>query len=265
MRTVLIACMVILLFTPVVCAEKLQIVTGEWLPYVSEDLEDLGFAVEVVRAAFNAVGIESEFQFMTWKKCERLVRIGKAFAAVPYIKTDARTPFAIFSDPIGTSVGVFFYRKNDLGKLDYEKLADLKKYKILGGAGYWYKPLFSKNDLNVDYNLKNEMSFKKLYWGLADLVAENQFVGWGLIGRMFPGEQHLFMSSKSFSKDTLHLMASKKYPNSKTLLEQFNKGLKIIHSSGIYNSLLEKYEKQELKIKEEAQTRFRMKMKWNYR
>jgi polar amino acid transport system substrate-binding protein len=265
MRTVLIAFIIILLFSnPVVCAEKVIIFTSEWFPYVSEELEGKGVSTEIVTAAFSAVGIETEFQFTTWKKCERLVRTGKAFASFPYFRTDERAKFSIFSDPIGNSDDVFFYLKKNLDGLDYDNLAELEKYKIAGAKGYWYKPLFSKNNLNVDYNLMKETSFKKLYWGMTDLVPESSIVGWSLLSKMFPGEKYLFASSKAFRKSPLYLMVSKKYPDSKTLLEKFNNGMKIIHRSGMYQSLSEKF-KEQIKLSRKNQIRFNMRNQWNYR
>ncbi len=45
----------------------------------------------------------------------------------------------------------------------------------------------------------------------------------------------------ALNQDSLHLMFSKTYPKSETLLAAFNKGLAEVMRQGIYRKLLKKY------------------------
>ena len=120
---------------------KLKIMTGEWFPYVSKNMVGLGFAAEVVSYAFLLGGIETEFEFAPWERCEALVKSGEAFATFPHKQTKEREKFAFFSDPIAASKSVIFFQKKQFGKFEYKSLKDLKKYKI-GGVKGCRDPLF---------------------------------------------------------------------------------------------------------------------------
>jgi len=109
-------------------AQTIKIAAGEWAPYVSSDMDDYGFvavgdngfAAEIVFYAFLSVGIETEFEFLSWDKCEALVKDGSVFAAFPRKRTQQREAFALFSDPIAMSRSVFFYLKENLREFKYD-------------------------------------------------------------------------------------------------------------------------------------------------
>jgi polar amino acid transport system substrate-binding protein len=243
MRRLLFAAIILVfLLSPAAHAEKVKIMTGEWFPYVSESIDDFGFAAEVVTEAFASVGIDTEFEFAPWPRCESMVKYGKAFGAFPYLRNKKREQYAMFSDHIADSRFVFFYKKKGkVGKLQFDSLEELQKYKIAGAKGYFYNTIFRKYGLNIEYNLLVENSFKKLNLGAVDLVPEDSLVGWALIQKLFPGKKSRFSSSKEFIKDRLHIMVSKEYPGSAALMDKFNQGLTAIRQKGLYGKLVKKY------------------------
>ena len=243
MKFIIIGTLVYLLIAAApVFGLKLKIMTGEWFPYVSKNMVGHGFAAEVVSYAFLLGGIETEFEFAPWERCEALVKSGEAFATFPHKQTKEREKFAFFSDPIAASKSVIFFQKKQFGKFDFKNIKDLKKYKIGGVKGYYYVPLFEKAGIPVDYASDVIISFKKLYLGLIDLVPENEFVGWGIIQKFFPEAMHKFGATKrAFSEHLLRLMVSRRYPESTAQMIKFNQGLKRLQEQGIYTELLKKY------------------------
>ena len=114
MKFIIIGTLVYLLIAAApVFGLKLKIMTGEWFPYVSKNMVGHGFAAEVVSYAFLLGGIETEFEFAPWERCEALVKSGEAFATFPHKQTKEREKFAFFRIPLLLPRVLFFFRKNN--------------------------------------------------------------------------------------------------------------------------------------------------------
>ena len=244
---VLMVCMVI--GNASVRAESVRIITGEWFPYVSKDIKEYGFAAEIVTYAFLVHGIEVHIEFVNWEQCEKQVRSGSVFASFPQKKTAERHEFALFSAPIALSKSVLFFKKENLKNFTFKQIDDLKGYRIGGTRGYFYESMFKKAGIPVEYVSLNASSIKKLYIGVVDLVPENEFVGWGLIQKLYPDEMYRFQATQNaLSENTLHLMVSRQDPRARVLLEKFDKGLRLLQEKGIYQKILKRYVR-DIKIK----------------
>jgi polar amino acid transport system substrate-binding protein len=231
-----------MVFPTTAMAQDVIVMTGEWNPFVSAGLENNGFTAEIVSQACLAVGIRPDFQFAPWPRCEAKVQYGKAFAAFPYSKTDARVKFALFSKPLAKSRTVFFYNRKKIKQLDFSDLGDLKSLLIGGVRGYYYDATLKKAGLSVDYSRNEDDSFNKLYMGRVDIVPVNELVGWGIINKLFPDQTDVFATTKrALDEKELYLMVSQKYPDAALLLERFNKGLETIKATGTYKAIIEKH------------------------
>ncbi|MBF0224481.1 MAG: transporter substrate-binding domain-containing protein [Desulfobacterales bacterium] len=228
-------------------ADKVVLVTGEWEPYTSEKIENYGFFSEIVTAVFKEIGVEIEYQFLPWKRCELTVKEGKAFATFPYAVSEERKKDFDFTDNVASSTGRFFFMKSKLKKeVVWENFSDLKDYKLGGTLGYWYEKDFKEAGLKVDYASSDTTGMEKLYAGRFELLATEELVGWGLIKKLFPKDIDDFDTlKKPLNVSELHLMVSKIYPNSSEIKEKFNSGLKSIKEKGIYSEILKKYNLKE--------------------
>ena len=239
--------LIVLLLTislrPVFASDKLSLVTGEWKPYTSSTMDAHGFFSEIVTATFQKAGIEVRIDFYPWKRCEANVKSGGAFAAFPYSITEERKKFAYFSDPVSISKTVFFY-SNRLHNTSVcsDTSADLKRYRIVGVLGYFYKEKFEEEMLKVAYVAKEEKALQLILYERYDLLPLNNYVGFSLIQEKFPDKGPYFSVCKQpLSIDTLHLMISKRYPNSKVLLEKFNSALIDLKAEGTYQKIESKH------------------------
>jgi len=222
--------------------QELVIMTGEWKPFVSADLDKYGFTAEVVRKACLAAGIMPSFQFAPWPRCEANVKHGKVFAAFPYTATDERSTFSHFSKPFSKSRTVFFYHKSKLKPFTFSHPGELKLYLIGGVRGYYYEPVFNKAGLSVDYSNNEIDSFKKLFHGRVDIVPLNELVGWETAKSLYANAKDIFSTTESaLDESALSLMVSRKYPEAENLLRRFNNGLKEIQSTGAYKEIFSKY------------------------
>jgi len=228
-----------MLIYPCAIASDIIVMTGEWKPYVSNELPHNGFFAEIVSQVFKTSGLEATFHFAPWPRCEANIKHGKAFAAFPYTINKTRKVFAWFSEPIALSRSVFFYNREKLSDFDYTNMEDLKPYLIGGIRGYFYEETFSKAQLSIDYSENESDAFKKLFFGKVDIVPVNELVGWGIIKQLYKNQTDLFSTSKSAMSDTeLTLMVSKTFPGARDLMQTFNKGLQIIKNNGTYNEIL---------------------------
>lgn len=84
----------LLLFSSMAFAgETVRIATGEFPPYVSENLKHKGLVTRIVRESFNLVDIEVKFKFFPWKRSKNLAEMGawdacSFWARMPSIEKD---------------------------------------------------------------------------------------------------------------------------------------------------------------------------------
>ncbi|MBU1344055.1 MAG: transporter substrate-binding domain-containing protein [Proteobacteria bacterium] len=244
MKTAIISfCLLILMVGGLNADQKILLVTGEWSPYTSEKIEGYGFFTEIVSAIFKDAGLEVEYKFYPWQRCESLVKSGTAFATFPYKVTEDRKKTYDFSHSLASSTGRFFYLKKRIkSDIKWESFTDLKPYSIGGTKGYWYEKPFKENGLKIYYGYNDENGIRNLWLERVDLLATEELVGWSLIKKMFPQEIDKFDTvKKPLNQDNLSLMISLSYPNAASIKEKFNVCLERIKGKGVYSKILKKH------------------------
>ena len=233
------------LFSPNIITAKTIVEVGveDWKPLISKDPEKRGLAGHIIKQSFNAAGIEVKFVIYPWTRSMVLVEKGDLFATAPWYKTPEREKYAHFSEPICFATYRFFYKKERMGEnFNYNKLTELKQYRIGASRKYWYVPIFYKEGLKLDFVSSETVNLKKLFIERIDLFPEEEIAGWYLIRELFPKEINQFAVTKTILRRApMYLVVSKKYPNSATLVKKFNEGLIIIKKNGIYDKIVSKY------------------------
>ena len=188
--------------------------------------------------------IEVKFEFQPWKRGEHTVVTGKAFATFPYLIRQQRTERFDFSDPVIYFFPKFFYMKEKFPNgFSWKSLQDFKPYKIGGIRGFWYENSFQEEGLKVEYVTTDKQNIGKLILGRIDFTLIDELVGWNLIKETYPEQVTTFVvAQKPESTDAFRIMVSRKYPNSKELLNKFNEGLKTIKNNGIFHNILKQYD-----------------------
>ncbi|MCP4111484.1 MAG: amino acid ABC transporter substrate-binding protein [Desulfobacteraceae bacterium] len=222
---------------------KVKLATGEYTPYASAHMKDYGLVAEIITETFKEMGLEHEYFFYPWKRCELLVKHGKIWATFPYGYTEERTKKIFFSDVLlVTSTKFFYYKKHQKNKISWNTIEDLKPYKIGGVLGYYYEKEFKRSGINVDYAPSEKLTLKKLVYGRVYLFPADVAVAWNLIKKHFPREIDNFgMLEKPHETSGNYLMVSKTYPNTQELLQKFNAALKKIKDRGVVKQILQKY------------------------
>ena len=203
--------------------------TGEWIPLSSENMENHGEFTHRVSRILQEMDIKPDYRFYPWTRCFDAVVKGRVWAAFPYAYTPERAEKVWYSEPLSCSRTYFFYydAAGDREPPVFNKLVDLKPYRLGGVNGYYYEKRFKRAGLTVDYVNKEIYGLEKLIRGRIDLMAINERVARHLI------HTHLgqYMDSFKFispplSENSLYLVVSKAFPGSRELLMKFNATLK---------------------------------------
>lgn len=237
----------ILLITLSFCASfahakgKVTFAMGDSPPYITQS-NGPGVVGEIVRAALKAVDREAVFKFVPWKRAMHMVVEGEAMASLPWSKTREREKNVLFSDPVLLKRDVFIYLRDKHPEgIRFYQLTDLKELKIGPIRGYWYINMFMDLHLRMGKPTTLDNNLRKLGHARIDLVPVSSAIGRVGINRVFPNEAYRFKMTKPFSVETLHVIISKKLPDSQQILRAFNNGLAIIKKNGTYSSILAKY------------------------
>lgn len=233
--------------------ERLPLATGEWPPYTSTQMEGYGIVTEITTAVVIEMGMTPDYKFVPWKRAEHMVKNGDAFAAFPYAITPARIKNFSFSDRVLINPnGRFFYRKArfDIPK-DAKQLSDLKSYKFGSLAGEASIATLEEAGIRLELVSKDSQNIMRLHAGRVDLILMDELLGWYLIRKLYPNEQHLFTTLDITFEEMInqsgnpnwdsYLMVSPEYPNAKALTKRFNNALKRIKENGVYDDILDKY------------------------
>lgn len=228
-------------------SKKILIVTGEYPPLVSKQLDNYGLISNVVIAVLKDMGVPYEIKFYPWARCEQMVLSGEAFATYPFAQNDDRLKNFLFSDSIFTSNDKYFYLKDNNHLTpefyNYNTLSSFKNYIFGGQNGYWYgsKEDFTKLGIKSEWASSTESLIKMLYNRRIDFFINEYEVSNYLINKLYPHATDKFATlSNSANVHFSYLMSSKNYPASKSLLQRFNTSLSKLKSSGIIDKILSK-------------------------
>lgn len=209
--------------------ESIPLATGEWIPYTSSTLEHKGRFTQRVTAVLQEMALTPDYHFYPWRRCFDSVIKGRVWAAFPYAFTPERAEKVWFSDPISCSRTLFFYY-DTTGKRkipSFSQLSDLRPYRLGGVTGYYYEEMFQRAGLTVEYVTKEVYAMEKLIRGRIDLMPVNEQVAQHLIHTSFPQHAGNFKTiPRPLTENTLHLIVSKQFTQSRLLLEKFNATLR---------------------------------------
>lgn len=247
-RLILVVGLVAMLWPLLLCVDvshadgrTVVIAANAWPPYVEDKSSTSGMATELVVKSLAKVGMKVELVFVPWARALDGVKHGRYAASYPWLITPERQVFAWYTKPIVGFKYVFFYRKDKFESITFQTLKDLRGYSIVGMLGYYYKRMFADANLDVEYKLDGDIAFRMLEAGRADLLAEDEVVGWYRLKRDYPDAHTVFASSRPYTTLPGHMIISKQNPEGEKLLEAFDRGLQVLHETGEYQRIVERY------------------------
>lgn len=235
--------LVILSFWGKLFGKTLEILTGEYPPFVGANLPHHGATSHVVQEAFKIMGYKVKFLYRPWKRAHYSVEIGRYIATSYWQCTPERKKnFYCGGYPVMIENFTFFYnKKNPIP--NWSTLDDLKTYKFGLTLEYSYtKELLDKiksDELNGEFVSKDQHNLRKLLVRRIDLFPVNDAVGYALIRKHFsPEKQETFATlPKKLVEIPAYLLISRKHPEGKKFFDIFQKGMSKIVASGLRNKI----------------------------
>lgn len=237
---------VFILCANVSAKEIVHLSTGEWSPYISEELEYKGLLSQIAAEAFAIEGVSIKLDFFPWQRVYQLSKSGEYDGTLAYAKTDEREKIYHYSEPIYTGKYVLFHLKNY--PLKWNKYEDLKNVRIaatrgFGGMGQEFISAEENKVINVDRLASDVQSFKMLLLGRVQAVASDMEVGYVLIHNNFSKKEFdsIKHSDRLIQNAKYHLVMAKSLKKSEGLIKRFNAGLNALKKSGRYTKILNDY------------------------
>lgn len=217
--------------------EVIRLTSGEWTPYLSENLKQYGFISHIVTEAFALEGIKVEYIFLPWKRSYQDALLGEYDGSVIWSRNPERENDFYFSDVVFEGQSVFFHLKEYA--FDWNSRDDLVGEHVGGTLGYKYALLeaLEKNDKIKLYRVATDkQSFSMLLHKRIQILQLDKEAGYDLLQEHFDAEkiQLITHHTKPVINDDYHLILSKKNDKNMRFLSLFNKGLKRLKESGKY-------------------------------
>ncbi len=234
--------------------DTMTITTGEYPPYISEKVHDLGAMSRIITESFALANIDVKFSFFPWARAMMLASEGQWDASSGWLHTQEREEHFFFSDPVVNINIVFFHLKEY--PFAWKTIDDLKDIEIGITIGYSNGTMFDtaeqEGKLVVDPVRSDRLNFRKLLKGRIKIFPVDLNVGRRLLKQEFsPDERELITyHPQPVNSTPLYLLFSKHVEKNSHLVEVFNQGLRQLRESGAYASYLEESLKGEHHDKE---------------
>ncbi len=226
-------------------AQTLKCGTDEWPPYQNlHNKEKPGFCTEVLKHVFNSMGIEATYTQYPWKRAVIRAYDGNMDVLYCAYFNEERADKCYYPDEhIVSGDSVLFIRSEDVGRLTFNSLEDLKGKQIglLRGAHYFEEFLdYVNKHAHVQEVSKNIQNINKLNAERVDYIAENSVFGLieikklGFEGNIVP------LLNKTIERKKMYAIFSKKTTDP-DFVKNFSEALKALKQTDTYKALYEKY------------------------
>ena len=218
----------------------LQIVTENYPPYeMVKPIQGLqGFDYELATLIFKQLRYEPQITFYPWKRALQETRLGNTVGILTCAYRQERESFIIYSDPISEFTNGFYTRKNHRGikPKTLEDVVDLKVASIVE-----YESLKALQELGMTpiaapntktaVRMLHKNRFDYLY--VAKQATDFEIRLAGLSGEF---DFHPILTNK------FYFCFSKKFPNIRQIVEDFNSALKQLQADGTIGQIRSNYQ-----------------------
>lgn len=218
-------------------AEKIVLATGEWPPFIGQNLPGKGLHSEIITKIATKMGYEVEFQFMNWKRAYELTKQGKYLASFTWSDTtDRRGEMLYPENELSLSKEVGFYKKSKYPNgLDVSSFDDIKAQglKPVGVASYWYEKEYKDKGIKAHIVNDANLLWKLVDSGRADICVENVDVGNATIKSVLgEGKEAEFGITAPLKTQKMYLIFSKKHPKSEEIIKKYDAAVKQLKEAG---------------------------------
>lgn len=222
--------------------KTIRFATVNWPPYYSENLKNGGPYTEITRAAFEKVGYKYIIDFMPWKRALVLGEAGTKYHGLQGAYFNKERNQVFHYSNIVYPAAIHFISKKEK-KLILESIESLSKYKVGIIRGYTYSPEFDSNKSIKKIIVNNPEQFlNMLLKDRIDIAMDEKLVLLSEIEKNMPDKKDEFtIHEPPMHKQPLFNIISKKIPNAKQVINDFNEGLKMIQEDGTLKKIFKSH------------------------
>lgn len=225
--------------------KNVVVATSPYEPYVIYDSktgEIGGIDIELIRSVYEGSDYTVDIRIVPWEMSLKMIMKGVADLLPTISYNKDRERYLEFSNQYrSTSTFAFYTLASKAYKI--ETLKDLERKRVAVLEGYSYFSSFdNKTEIVKDYNVKEEIMFRKLGKGQVDVVIMNELSGdhWLKMHEMNNGvKKEKYKHMKADDAETM--MGFSKAIDTKKKLELFNRRLKELSDSGVLHKIEKKY------------------------
>ena len=235
----LAAAIATIFFSGTVLAQTPTLAIGEYSPFVAQQLPEYGVTAAIVSAAFNAQGIDVQYDFLPWKRGYTQTLNGKYVGTFPYLKTPERESSFLYSEPIFTDRFRLFVLQPQQNQSNwYNKRVCIP----LGYDTTQIQAFTSANQITFEQPPDIANCFKMLKRNRVDAVWVSELVAadtnrelFGADAKTYPCNVNLLDESKYY------FIVSKTLSQANQWMSRFDEGLKKIRKNGRYAEILRRF------------------------
>jgi polar amino acid transport system substrate-binding protein len=216
-------------------AHSLTICSGDFPPYNSPLLPNLGPVVEVSTEAFRRSGISVQVIFMPWA---RILKEGEnAKCAILGIWRNAQRDqqYAYTQAILEQELGYFARRSSNFKN---SKPLQLETLVIGIERGSYLSPQLEGKEYSFDIANSLLLNLRKLAKGRIDLAYGNKAAGEYLINAEPDVNDPLIWLTPSLESKPIYLAFSNSYPEKERLILAYNQGLRSMKADGSFKKIL---------------------------
>jgi len=209
-----------------------------WAPYsglVKGELQ--GMTVDIVRAAYQAVGVTARFEPMPYARCVALTRSGVQLACFDTFRTPDTESDFLWHSPCLFQVEYLIYTHADSKHKKRLGVRDLEGQHVALTRGYEYGTEFDRNTkIQRELSSSDESNFRMLLAGRVEYTVTAKTIADKLF-REHPELAHQFKAVGSVSRNDVYMAFSRRHPDGPREMARFEKGLRIIRENGRLQSI----------------------------
>ena len=241
---------IFLILSPASFSEEIiRITTGEWPPYISEDLKHNGLISRIITEAFALKGVKVEYGFFPWGRAISNAKGNNWDASFVWYYHSDRDKYFYHSDSVMIIEEVFFHLKSF--EFEWNDWSDLQGLNVGGTVAYTVTKILKDKQEMGKYHLEitpyDENNFKKLLGGRIHIFPLAKDVAFDLLNKKFKPQDinRLSYHPKPANSGKLYLLFAKNKERNKRMLKLFNQGLKQLKESGKYDQYFEESRREE--------------------
>ncbi len=241
----------LLLQSQAVFAKQVSIAIGLALPPYVIAAEDSGIEVDIIKRAFQAVGYTAHFYYIPNGRIPFFLKNGSVDGVATNNSYDIEAQIGLAMFPTHTTVTyqnfAIAFKNNQFLIETMDDLADKKVVAFQNAARYLgpaYAAMAKKNNRYREHALQH-LHVKQLYADRVDVVVSDRriFMYWREVAKN-RGE----LKKRNVDRELSFYSIFPEAPRNLQLREQdisndFNAGLKVIRQSGMYQQIINRYEK----------------------